>query len=324
MAVQTVVIGTRGSTLALWQANWVKQALQARFPELPIRLEAIKTRGDRIQDRPLAQVGGKGLFVKEIEDALLAGKVDVAVHSMKDMPAHLPNGLVIGAVPPRADVRDVLISRRNIPLAALPAGARLGTSSLRRAAQLCSLRSDLVIVPLRGNLETRLRKLAEEKLDAIILAAAGVLRLDKADHITEYLTVQQMLPAVGQGALCVQMREADERIGPLLATLDDPPSRLAVLAERAFLRRLEGGCQAPIAAFASLDDDGLRLRGLVATLDGARVIADQSERLYNGTHELTPQAAEELGLALASQLARRGAEDILNDLKARFYAEQNS
>ncbi len=324
MAVQTVVIGTRGSTLALWQANWVKQALQSRFPELPIRLEAIKTRGDRIQDRPLAQVGGKGLFVKEIEDALLAGKVDVAVHSMKDMPAHLPDGLVIGAVPPRADVRDVLISRRNLPLAALPPGARLGTSSLRRAAQICHLRPKLEIVPLRGNLETRLRKLAEEKLDAIILAAAGILRLGKADRITEYLTVQQMLPAVGQGALCVQMREADARIGPLLATLDHPPSRLAVLAERAFLRRLEGGCQAPIAAFGSLDDDGLRLRGLVATLDGARVIADQSEHLCDGTHGLTPQAAEDLGLALASQLARRGAEDILNDLKARFYAQQNS
>ncbi|MGA6926402.1 MAG: hydroxymethylbilane synthase, partial [Desulfosarcina sp.] len=236
MADNAVVIGSRGSQLALWQANWIKQAIHDRHPNLAVEIAIIKTRGDKILDVPLAKVGGKGLFVKEIEEALLSQRIDLAVHSMKDMPADIPNGLCIGAIPKRADPRDVLITASGLPLEGLKKGARIGTSSLRRSAQLLHVRPDLSIVPLRGNLDTRLKKLHGDSLDAIVLAAAGVHRLGLADRITQVLDESIMLPAVGQGALCVEIRASAPRIADLVGALEDADTRQVVTGERAFLK----------------------------------------------------------------------------------------
>jgi len=303
----TVTIGTRGSKLALWQANWIKDRLETLHPGTRVALNVIKTKGDKIQDVPLAKVGGKGLFVKEIEEALLAGRIDIAVHSMKDMPAEIPAGLCIGAIPEREAPLDVLIAREGLTLDKLGPGPRIGTSSLRRAAQLRHARPDVAIVPLRGNLDTRLRKLAEEQLDAIVLAAAGVKRLGLADRITEILPPEVMLPAVGQGALCVETRAADPVMTPLMIPLDHAATRQAVLAERAFLARLEGGCQVPIAGHATLDGDRLSMTGLVADLDGRTMVR----------HTLDGPAAnaEAIGLAVAEQLLEQGAGPILDSLQ---------
>jgi hydroxymethylbilane synthase len=307
----TVSIGTRGSKLALWQANWIKERLETLHPGTRVALEIIKTKGDKILDVPLAKVGGKGLFVKEIEQALLEGRVDIAVHSMKDMPAEIPTGLCIGAVPERETPMDVLIAREGLPLEKLGANPRIGTSSLRRAAQLRHARPDAVIVPLRGNLDTRLRKLVEEQLDAIVLAAAGVRRLGLADRITEILKPEIMLPAVGQGALCVETRAADPTISPLMAPLDHGATRQAVLAERAFLARLEGGCQVPIAGHARLDGDHLSMTGLVADLDGRAMI----RQMLEGPAE----NAETIGLTLAERLLEQGAGAILDRLQTEIH-----
>ncbi len=301
-----VVIGTRGSPLALWQAEWVRSALMQRFPGAAVELSIIKTQGDKILDVPLAKVGGKGLFVKEIEEALLGGRADVAVHSMKDMPAEIPAGLVIGAVPERETPSDALISRSGRTLRQLPSGSVIGTSSLRRAAQLRHLRPDLEVVALRGNVETRLRKLDTEDLAAVILAAAGVKRLGLAQRISEYLDDESMLPAVGQGALCIEIREKDPRIGPMAAALDHPATRTAVSGERAFLKRLQGGCQVPIAGHGRIEGANLTLTGLVADVDGGIVIKDR----LNGP----AAAAERIGIELAETLLRRGADQILQKL----------
>jgi hydroxymethylbilane synthase len=301
-----LVIGTRGSQLALWQANHIAERLRAAYPGLGIRLEPIKTTGDKILDVPLAKVGGKALFVKEIEEALLDRRVDLAVHSMKDVPTDLPPGLVIGAVTEREDAHDVLISRTGDRFRDLPSGARVGTSSLRRQAQLLHQRSDLHIIPLRGNLDTRIRKLASEGLDAIVVAAAGVKRLGLTERITEVLPPEISLPAIGQGALGVEIRQGDPTGTATAASLNDPDTRVAVLAERAFLRRLNGGCQVPFAAHARVAEDRLFLRGLVATPDGKRVIA--GERQGNRTE------GEALGAALAEELLSRGAAGILRVL----------
>ncbi|MCU0584976.1 MAG: hydroxymethylbilane synthase [Desulfobacterales bacterium] len=305
---EPVVIGTRGSPLALWQAEWVRTALKRHFPATPVELKIIKTQGDKILDVPLAKVGGKGLFVKEIEEALMDGRVDLAVHSMKDMPAEVPEGLAIGAVPEREDPSDVLISRGGRPLAALPLGSRIGTSSLRRAAQLLHHRPDLIIVPLRGNLDTRLRKLDTDALEAVVLAAAGVRRLGLAQRISEHLDAELMLPAVGQGALCIEIRRADTRIAPMAAALDHPAARAAVTGERAFLRRLEGGCQVPIAGYATVAAGRIRITGLVADVDGSAVI----RHCLSGPAE----AAELLGIELAEVLLGRGAKRLLSKLTA--------
>ena len=248
-----IKIGTRGSKLALWQANWVKTALTAGHPSLSVELVPIKTKGDKILDVALAKVGGKGLFVKEIEEALLNGHIDLAVHSMKDMPAEIPDGLCIGAIPRRETPQDVLISRKGLPLSQLGQNARIGTSSLRRTAQLLYVRPDLVILPLRGNLDTRLKKLEAENLDAIILAAAGVKRLGIEYRITEYLDEKVMLPAVGQGALCIEIRENDPEVESITTLLEHHETRTVVMGERAFLNRLEGGCQVPIAAHGKIE-----------------------------------------------------------------------
>jgi hydroxymethylbilane synthase len=301
-----VIIGTRGSQLALWQAEWVRRALRERFGGTEVELLVIKTQGDKILDVPLAQVGGKGLFVKEIEEALLDGRVDVAVHSMKDLPAEIPAGLAVGAVPEREIATDAFIARDGRGLRETPSGGAVGTGSLRRAAQLRHLRPDLQIVPLRGNLDTRLRKLDTENLAAVVLAAAGVNRLGLAQRITEHLPPDVMLPAVGQGALCIEIRERDARIRSMVAALDHPATRTAVDGERAFLRRLEGGCQVPIAGYGSVVRGHLTLTGLVADPDGGTVI---KHRLEGAAED-----AEGIGRELAEILLSRGAQEILTKL----------
>ncbi len=300
-------IGTRGSQLALWQARWVQAAIMRQQPDVEVDLVIIKTQGDKILDVPLAQVGGKGLFVKEIEEALLDGRIDLAVHSMKDMPAELPEGLTICAIPKRENPLDALISVRYNSIDHLPEGARVGTSSLRRSAQLKHLRPDLVIVPLRGNLDTRLKKLETTDLDAIVLAAAGLMRLGLGHRITAYLTDEQMLPAVGQGALCIETRDADPDVQSIIESLDDPGTRTAVMAERAFLKRLEGGCQVPIAGHAKAEGATVSLCGLVADLDGRTIIKNT----------MTGQAerADRLGRSLGEDLLKRGAGPILEGLQ---------
>ncbi|MFP4446640.1 MAG: hydroxymethylbilane synthase [Desulfosudaceae bacterium] len=308
-AGKTIIIGTRGSKLALCQAEWVRDRLRETAPDHSFELRVIKTRGDKILDTPLAKIGGKGLFVKEIEEALLNGGIDLAVHSMKDMPSEIPAGLCVGAVPPRETPCDALISRGHIPFADLPAGARVGTSSLRRASQLSHLRPDITIVPLRGNIDTRLGKLETGEMDAIILAAAGLTRLGLADRITEYLDRGVMLPAVAQGALCVEIRSADERITPLVDFLNHAASRTTATAERAFLHRLEGGCQVPIAGLAALEDGTVVLEGLVADVDGTTMIRDR----VSGPAD----TAAELGVELADRLLAAGGREILEALMAQ-------
>jgi hydroxymethylbilane synthase len=305
---KTVHIGTRGSQLALWQANWVKSALTSHHSSRSFEIVTIKTSGDKILDTPLAKVGGKGLFVKEIEDALLSGTIDLAVHSMKDMPSDVPEGLCIGAVPERETPADVLISRKGKRLFELAKGARIGTSSLRRAAQLKHTRPDTTIVPLRGNLDTRLRKLETTNLDAIVLAAAGVKRLGLEDKISEYLDASIMLPAVGQGALCIEIRATDAEIRELVGALDHPETRVAVLGERSFLKRLEGSCQVPVAGIGKLVDGEYALEGLVADIGGRKIVRD--------TLCGVASASVEIGSALADRLLLNGAKEILESLKA--------
>ncbi len=306
-------IGSRGSKLALQQAEWVKTRLEERYKDLDVGLKKIKTTGDMILDVPLAQVGGKGLFVKEIEEALLRQEIDLAVHSMKDVPTFLPSGLHLGAITNREDPRDVFISRDGRPLKDLRQGARIGTSSLRRQAQLLNFRPDLQIVQLRGNLDTRLRKVAQsssdEGLDGIILAAAGLKRMGWLDRVTEYLLFEMSLPAVGQGALGIECRMGDATTNQKLKFLNHPETRCCVLAERAFLGRLEGGCQVPIAAHGRIENNYLHLDGLVASMDGRRLIRDSVQ----GPQE----EAERLGVHLAEQLVSQGAEAILQEIYSK-------
>ena len=303
----SVKIGTRGSKLALWQANWVKSEIEAKYPETEASLVVIKTKGDKILDVPLAKVGGKGLFVKEIEEALLDKRIDIAVHSMKDMPAELPDQLHIGAVPRRENPRDVLISNQNTPLSLLPKGSRIGTSSLRRSAQLLHTRPDIIIEPLRGNLDTRLKKLQNQDFDAIVLAAAGVQRLGIAHRITEFLDETVMLPAVGQGALCIECRKEDRNVNAIIDALNHEDTRTVVFGERAFLNELGGGCQVPIAAHGRLVDNNFTLTGLVASVDGKTIFKDS----INGPKE----QSEELGKALGERLVGLGAGKIIDALK---------
>ncbi len=306
METRHIKIGTRGSQLALWQANWVKSALESRNPGISVDLLVIKTKGDKILDVPLAKIGGKGLFVKEIEEALLDGRIDLAVHSMKDMPAEIPDGLCICAIPERENPKDVLISRNGLKFHELPEGSTVGTGSLRRAAQLRYKRPDLLISPLRGNLDTRLRKLETGDMDAVILAAAGLRRLQFEHKITEYLDPEIMLPAAGQGALCIETRENDSDIASVVSGLDDPETRITVTGERAFLNRLEGGCQIPVAAHGTVEENLLVLSGLVAEPDGSLIIRDR----LSGT----VAASESIGIQLAENLLSMGAKQILEKL----------
>lgn len=279
MQPKTFRIGTRGSPLALWQANEVRRQLIARngLPESAVEIEVIKTSGDRIQDRALADIGGKGLFTKEIEEALIEKRIDLAVHSMKDLETKLPDGLVIAAVLERADVRDAFISLKHKSLDALPKGAVVGTSSLRRQAQLKRLRPDVEVVGFRGNVETRLRKLADGVAEATFLACAGLIRLGEGARITQAVETSQMLPAIAQGAVGVQIRADDEATSAAVAKLDHAPTRLAVTAERAFLAHLDGSCRTPIAGLARIDGGRLTLEGELLETDGSAAWSARAE-----------------------------------------------
>jgi hydroxymethylbilane synthase len=298
-------LGTRGSALALWQANWTKNELETHWPGLTVELIPIKTTGDRILNVPLAEIGGKGLFTKELDEALLDGRIDLAVHSLKDVPFQLPDGIEFGAVPEREDPRDAFIS--NGPrLDDLRPGATIGTSSLRRKVQLRHRFRALNLVNLRGNVDTRLRKLAAGEFDGIILAAAGLKRLGHADKITQLLDDDIMLSAVGQGALGIVCRSGDDTTRSSLQVLDHASTRTAVMAERGLLRALGGSCQVPVAGRARLNGDRLTIKGLIASLDGSRVIADE----LSGSAE----KPAELGMDLGRKLLSMGAGEILAEI----------
>ena len=302
----TIVIGTRGSQLALWQAEWVQSQLQAMAPAIDVKLKRIQTSGDKILDVPLAKIGGKGLFVKEIEEALLRGDIDLAVHSMKDVPSVLPEKLEIICVPPREDPRDALVSLESLPLEKLKSRARIGTSSLRRQSQLLYHRNDFQIQMLRGNVDTRLRKLNQGAYDAIVLAAAGLRRLGWIENVTEFLSFDVSLPAIGQGALGLEGRRDDAFVKELVGKLEDGSTRVSVNAERAFLARLEGGCQVPIAGHAVVEDTQLTLDGLIASVDGRRYVREK----ISGT----AGDAERLGVELADRLLATGGRPILQEI----------
>ncbi len=302
---KTIRIGTRSSALALWQANWVKDQLEQRWPGLTVELMPVQTSGDKIQNIALSRIGGKSLFVKEIEEALLAGTVDLAVHSVKDVPADLPAGLTLSVIPQRADHRDVLITRNGETLDELPDGTRLGTSSLRRQALVLHLRPGLRIEMLRGNVDTRLRKQREGVVDATILAAAGLTRLDIMPERSQVLDDQIFLPAIGQGALGIETRGESE-VNELLQPLHHVETALAVIAERAFLRRTGGSCRTPLAAKGTVHNASITLSALIASPDGQRVIRGQEA----GASE----TAEQIGMRLAERLLVQGGQEILERL----------
>ncbi|MDI6715560.1 MAG: hydroxymethylbilane synthase [Actinomycetota bacterium] len=311
MAYKKLVLGTRGSKLAMWQAEHVASILR-KEAGVEIEIKTIKTQGDKILDAPLSKIGDKGLFVKEIEIALAKGEVDLAVHSSKDVPTQIPDGLMLGAFLKRADSRDVIISKSGKGLDELPQGSVIGTSSLRRIAQILHRRPDLRIKDVRGNLDTRLRKMNEGQFDAIILAAAGLDRMGWNEGITERIPPDVMLSAVGQGAIAVEIRKDDSTMLGLMRYLDDPSTRAAVTAERAFLRELEGGCQIPIGALGTVKNDTLSLDGMVASLDGSKLVRDS----ITGS----PQEAEALGVKLANKLKDAGATEILEEVRAQSRA----
>lgn len=299
-------IATRKSPLAVWQAEHVAGLLNARHPELQIELVRLTTSGDKLLDSPLSQVGGKGLFVKELEHGLLNDTADIAVHSMKDVPVELPAGLHLPVILQREDARDAFVSNRYASLDALPRGARLGTASLRRQCQLRALRPDLEIVSVRGNVNSRLAKLDSGEFAALLLAAAGLIRLGLGPRITRFLEPGESLPAIGQGAIGIECRRGDSRIETLIAPLDHVPTHICVRAERAMNSRLHGGCQVPIAGHAELAYGVIVLRGLVGSLDG--------QRFVRGDISGRPEDAEELGTVLAEDLLARGAGEILQEL----------
>ncbi len=305
-----LVIATRGSRLALWQAEYIKKLLEELDPALRISFNVIKTSGDAILDAPLSQIGGKGLFVKEIEEAILAGRADLAVHSVKDVPMQLPDGLILGCVPKRATPTDCFVSNSFACLDELPIGAHIGTSSLRRQAQLLAKRPDLRISSLRGNIDTRLNKLAENKYDGIILATAGLIRLGlHAPHVFP-LPLDDFLPAVGQGALGIECQEDNYDLLVLLSSLEDRATRVCVDAERSFLAKLDGGCQVPIAAHAKmLDDEILSIAGLVGELDGSALL--KAQKCGDAS------TSRELGQSLGQELLAGGAKTILDKLYAK-------
>lgn len=302
---EKLVIGTRGSKLALWQADYIAGCLRSRYPDVEIVLQRIMTTGDKILDVPLARIGGKGLFTKELESAMLTGEIDLAVHSLKDMPTELPPGLTLAAITERADCGDALISPRYQTVDALPPGAKIGTSSLRRKAQLLHYRPDLKISDLRGNLDTRLNKLQSEQFDAIVLAVAGLKRLGWQDRITQVLPPEICLPAVGQGALAIESRAA-EPILTMLDFLNHDDSRTAVTAERAFLREVEGGCQVPVGVYGSVREHVVRLEAVILTIDGVRVVRDLIEGPV--------QHAADLGQTLAQRMLAAGGREIMASL----------
>lgn len=303
----TLKLGTRGSQLAVWQARQVAFRIREEFPDINIHIYTVRTKGDKILDVALSKIGDKGLFTKEIEKELLAGNIDIAVHSMKDLPSVLDRGLTVGAVLKRENPQDVLVSARRYKFSNLPEGAVIGTSSLRRKAQLKALRPDVTVVDIRGNVETRIRKMIENDLDAIIVAYAGVKRLNLETYISDYLPYEIMLPAVGQGAIAVECREGDEKVLKILDAINDQATMAEVRAERAFMRTLEGGCQMPVGALAHIREDKLVLEGLIASLDGKLVYRDCMEGSVDNP--------EEAGIRLARRLLEAGGEKIWQDIK---------
>lgn len=304
MNKKRIVIGTRGSKLALWQANHIAGRLAAEHPGLEIELRHIVTTGDKILDVPLAKIGGKGLFTKELENAMLSGEIDLAVHSLKDMPTELPAGLFLAAITERMNPGDAFISPRYKTIDKLPQGAQIGTSSLRRKAQLLIHRPDLHIVDLRGNIDTRLKKLEQEALDGILLAVSGLTRLGWDDRITQVVPMDICLPAVGQGALAIEAREGDSEVLPLLSCLEHNDTRYAVTAERAFLREVEGGCQIPIGVYGRMDCDQLIIQAVIASPDGTSAIRDKAS---GGAAD-----AASLGITLARRMLDAGGRHLLN------------
>ena len=301
-------IATRESALAMWQAHYVKDRLEAAHPDVNVILVPMTTKGDQILDTPLAKIGGKALFVKELEVAMLENRADIAVHSMKDVPVEFPDGLMLHTICEREDPRDAFVSNNFQTFDELPEGAVVGTSSLRRQCQLKALRPDLKIKDLRGNVNTRLRKLDEGQYDAIILAAAGLIRLEMHERIKQHLPTELLLPANGQGAVGIECRSNDEAIKALLVALEDSPTRARVLAERAMNRGLEGGCQVPIGSYAEIDGDDLHLKGLVGSLDGEHIIRAEIVGPVGD--------AELLGTKLSEQLLSLGADEILKSVYA--------
>lgn len=305
--MKTLRLGTRGSQLAVWQAKHVALQIKEKFPHINVEIYTVRTKGDKILDVALSKIGDKGLFTKEIERELLAGNIDMAVHSMKDMPSVLEKDLVIGAVLKRENPQDVLVSSKRYRFNDLPKGAVIGTSSLRRTAQLKAARPDINVADIRGNVETRIKKMIENDLDAIIVAYAGIKRLMLETYISDYLPYEVMLPAVGQGAIAVECRRDDEDILEIADKINHENTMAEVMAERAFLRTLEGGCQVPVGAIALVEGEKLVLEGLLASLDGSMVYRDKMDGRIN--------YPEDIGIKLAKKLLKDGGEQIWQDIR---------
>jgi len=299
-------IGTRGSKLAIAQSIWVKDQIEARYKDIRVELVKIKTKGDKILDSPLSKIGGKGLFVKEIESALLRNEVDIAVHSIKDVPSELPDGLEITVYPKRENPLDAFISNSYRKIEDIPDGAMIGTSSLRRGVQIKRLKKSVKIIPIRGNVDTRLRKLEKEGLSAIILASAGLIRLGMAERITQLLPEDIMIPAIGQGALGIEIRSEDKSIKDIVSFLNHKETEICIKAERSFLKELGGGCQIPIAAYAKIKGNKLFIRGMVSDLEAERFLIDSLEGDFD--------IPEDIGKRLADRLLKKGADKILEEL----------
>lgn len=311
-----LIIGSRGSELALWQSNWVKRELEKRFPKLSVEIVVIKTKGDKITDSPLSKIGGKGIFTREIDEALLDGRIDLSVHSLKDLPTQIPENLTIGAVTEREDVHDVFIShpKKNYKsLDELPRGAKIATGSLRRKSQLLHHRRDFKIVDIRGNVLTRLQKLDGSDWDGMVLARAGLMRLNLTDHITEIIPIDVLLPAVGQGALAIEVRADDHEVMKLVKAVNDEATELATSAERTLLKHLEGGCQVPIGAYARIENGELKMDALIGSIDG--------KTLIRSTIHGDPTRATDIATTLAEILLQGGGEKILREIRPSTLTE---
>lgn len=304
---QEIRVGSRDSALALWQTNWVLARLKEQHPGLQFKVVEIKTQGDKMLDVALSKIGDKGLFTKELELAMLRGEIDLAVHSLKDLPTTLPDGLTTGAICQREYPGDALVSRTGKNLAALPRGASIGTSSLRRGAQLLRYRPDFKLVALRGNLNTRMKKLVSQQLDAVVLAAAGLTRMGWGDQITQLIPYEICLPAVGQGAIAVEIRDGDREMTEIVGKVNHPATVAAVTAERALLRRLEGGCQVPIGTLGQVSGEQVSLQAVIASLDGTKAVRD--------TIDGPTGEAESLGICLAERLLDMGGKEILDQVR---------
>lgn len=307
MPLEKIRIGTRGSELALWQANWAKQQIQALVPEIPIEIKIIKTQGDHIQDISLSKIGDKGLFTKAIEDSLLEGDTDIAVHSLKDLPTMLPKGLTIGAVSSREDPHDVLISEKYNSLDEMPEGASIATGSLRRKSQLLNYRNDLKIVEVRGNISTRIKKLGDAGWDGMILAYAGIKRLELIGYVKQIIPESVILPAVSQGVIAVESRINDSQTNKLLKSINNVDSEIQITAERSLLQTLEGGCQVPIGVYTKIADNALHIKAMIGSLDGKKIVkCELSGNLSD---------AGQLGIKAANQLLASGGREILAELR---------